>query len=554
LTRKVFWTWNIAITFCSFLLRFLIGPNPSYGAGHDDELMVRTANFLASGQWAGPYDQIGQVGLSKPIGYPLFLYVTHWIPFSPVEIVHLLILAGILFVFKELTFFGISRRLSVFLYLIFAFYPALFNESISRIYRDGFLAALTVWLLGLSLMSRRRSLQTTTSYRKRFSVIWIGFLIGLTFGVFLITKNTWHYIFALVLGILLIPCPKDGLKVELKKWLSATAIAVAPIILGVMLILFFVTTNNSKNYGVRLIDTYSYGSFPAAMKSIYAVKDSQDRPFLDVTKEMRAVIYEVSPTFSALKQHLELPDNEGWRGASCASSMAICDESAAWFPWDLREAVQKAGLGDTAVEFEKTFSKIQSDIDNACTEKKIACESKGLAPGLDSLDSLSPRIAINAFMYGTSELLKPGSGFATRAVSTNANITNDQIMLWNKVVNRLPISKFSSQYEVRAVFMTDVRQLLIKIYETFWIPLVLLAMLGYLLSYRRNWQIFTISSVLLASISILILELSLLEASSGVYMIPGSELYLICLIPLVFAFIALGLTQVIQHGRAFLSR
>lgn len=552
MTRKFFWAWNTAITFFSFLLRFLIGPNPWYGAGHDDELMVRTANFLTSGQWAGPYDQIGHVGLSKPIGYPLFLYLTHWIPLSPVDIVHLLILTGTLLVLKELSIFGVGRKLAVFLYLIFAFYPPLFNESISRIYRDGFLAALTVWLLGLSLMCRRKSLLTTTSYRKRFGVIWISFVIGLTFGVFLITKNTWHYVFALVFGLLLISFPKDGLRANVKRWFLSTTVAILPIILGVILILFFVTTNNSKNYGVRLIDTYSYGSFPSAMKSIYAVKDSQDRPFLDVTKEMRAVIYEVSPTFSALKQYLELPDNEGWRGASCASSMAICDESAAWFPWDLREAVQAAGLGDTPMEFEETFSKIRSDIDNACSVKKIDCDSKGLAPGLDSLDSLSPRIVINAFMYGTSELLKPGSGFATRAVSTNPNITSDQLELWDRVVNRLPIPKYSSSYEVRSFFLTDSRQLLIKIYETFWIPLVLLAILGYLLSIKGNRQIFTISSVLLASIAILVGELSLLEASSGVYMIPGAELYLICLIPLVFAFIALGLTQVIQQGRSFL--
>ena len=544
MSKKVFLIWIAFLASASVALRFLIGPNPLYGAAHDDQLMVQAAHYLSVGQWAGPYSVIGHLGLSKPLGYPLFLWAIRGIPLSPIDVAHIIFVGGMIFFLREMRSMSIPRSLLVILFGLFVFYPPLFNEPISRVYREGLLTALTIWIFAISLIFRRRIL-VYAEFRTRRNFLYLtntALLLGSLIGYFVITKNTWHFI-ALLISLTILSTTRQILKFS-RRFLHLVTLGLASvlaILLGITSIIAPIIMKNNQEYGVSLIDSYSYGAFPSALNSIYSVHDDQNRAYVDVTLAMRTEIYAVSPTFSLLKPYLELPESQGWRGSSCASAMAICDESAAWFPWDIRDAVQSAGLGTSASQFESTFKSISREIDTACQRKDLKCDQKGLAPGLDSLTSLSPRIVLNAFAYGVKELTNPISGLAPR--TTNANITPEQAELWNNTINRLPSARITSNYEAQSFFLYDLRKLTSDIYQIFWWPLILLSVVGYLFGFNLRNKKVLIGLTLLLSMMLLIFEISLLEASSGVYMIPGAQLYEICLIPLMFAFITLGLSR-----------
>ena len=516
----------------------------------DDELMVVFANNIIDGRWLGDYTELGHRGLAKPPGYAIFLVLTRWLPWAPTVSVHLLLLAGLWLVAHELRQLTLSRHLVAAFFIFVSFYPVWFNEPMSRIYRDGFLGALTMCLLGLSLLTRRQLSNVTHSHRPlwsmRFSSISQVLLpllaLGLLLGWFIITKNSWHFVVAMILGLWLSALPLRGSSLARQLRVGISALVIMLMTSG--LIIVSLVAKNNATYGVSQIDTFTQGPFADAMKVMYSVRDSENRPYVDITAKTREKMYSVSPTFSKLRPYLELAPEQGWRATSCQSAMKICDESGAWFPWDLRDAAQSAGLGKSALAFNATFDAIAEEISAGCRDKRILCERPGLAPGLDSLDSLSPRAVGNAFLYGVGELLNPESGRSSRPISEV--ITEPQARLWNRVANDLPPASFATEYEANTYFLVDARLALGAVYESVW-PLIFVTGLvglfwGLFNRLTRRHSVMGLG-LLLAS-AIFIVQLALIEASSGVYMIPGGQMYMLCLYPLVFAGILFGISSI----------
>ena len=147
MNRREFRLLSSAVLMVSILLRYLVQPNPLYGATHDDELMVRMAASILRGDWLGSYSDHGHMILSKPAGYPLFLAWSHFLPWAPTVTVHLILLSGVILVARELRAMGLGRGTVLFFITISSLHPQWFGSQMSRIYRDGFLAALV--FLGL---------------------------------------------------------------------------------------------------------------------------------------------------------------------------------------------------------------------------------------------------------------------------------------------------------------------------------------------------------------------------------------------------------------------
>lgn len=553
MSKRLFHLLLLVSSGLSILLRAAVPPFPIYNSMFDDELMVVFANNIIDGQWLGDYTELGHRGLAKPPGYAIFLVLTRWLPWAPTVSVHLLLLAGLWLITHELRQLTLSRYLVVAFFIFVAFYPIWFNEPMSRIYRDGFLGALTMSLLGLALLTRRQLSTLSLSHRplrsmgfRSVSRLLLPLLaLGLLFGWFIITKNSWHFVVAIILGLWLsaLPLRRSSLAGQLRLGISALVI----VFVTTGLIVFSLAAKNNAAYGVTQMDTFTQGPFADAMKVMYSVRDNENRPYVDITAKMREKMYSVSPTFSKLRPYLELAPEQGWRATSCQSAMKICDESGAWFPWDLRDAVQSAGLGKSASAFNATFEAIAKEISAGCREKRILCERPGLAPGLDSLDSLSPRVIGNAFLYGVGELLNPDSGRSSRPVSQS--ITESQAQLWNRVARDLPPASFATDYEANSYMLVDARRVLGAMYGAIW-PLIFITGLGGLflgLSKRLTRRHSVIGIGLLFASAIFVGQLALIEASSGVYMIPGGQMYMICLYPPVFVGIVLGLSNVITR-------
>jgi hypothetical protein len=389
----------------------------------------------------------------------------------------------------------------------------------------------------------------TDSARKE-KIIGISCCVGLTTGLFYITKPSWHFLLPIYAGILfwsewkgIFRNPRQVI-LRSKKYLLATGVA----FVSFLLLPGFVMIENHRNYGVFATDSFSSGNFPEAMKAIYSAKERVNRPYIDSTAEARNDLYQVSPTMRKLKDFLELPIDNGWRSQPCHSDLGVCDESGAWFPWEFRDAIEKSGLGNTAEEFEVTAGKIASEIRSGCRTRTIDCEREGIAPGLDSLDTLSPKVLLDSFGKGVQFLVNPSTGYQERGEFRD--LTNETVSLWTSTIKGLPPRVFATSYESNDLFLGDIRKLLSQMYATFWIPLLLITFIGLIVPSLRpsrglqsNFRIAGFSVI--CAIFILILQISMLQASSGYYMSFGGDLYLLPLHSLLLILIPVGIHRLL---------
>lgn len=554
----VFRTYVAFVLFLSVGFRALIPPSPGYGATHDDELMVNLTHQLLLGNWLGSYESLGHLTHSKPPGYPLFLAISHVFPWAPTITTHLILLLGILVIAREFRLLGISRPLTLAFVAFSSFAPYWYWDQMSRIYRDGFLAALTFLIIGLTLVARRLILQISNEHqtRDRINLGLIVLSIGGAIGWYYITKPSWHAILFFVLiitGLSVLQISGISKKRKLVLLPSLVVLLIAP----TLAVTNYVENKNYEIYGVREIDTFAHGEFPRAMKLMYGIEDKQDRKYVDINLAMRDEMYEISPTARKLQPYLELPDGTGWRGQPCATDLKICDESAAWFPWDLRDAAQAASPSESAIDFEETFRLIADDIEIACHQEKIKCEAGGIAPGLDSIDSISKRDFVEALSLSFLILAKMDSGDFTRG--DNSGVDKDRIQLWGDSINGLPSINAPETYERNNAVMGDTRRLLSVPYEFGWIVLLLVSLFGLIVNTGSGQQskasstlrVVGITSVL--SFGMLSSQLSLLEATSGMYMKFGGAVYLLSAAPFQIMWISAGMVRLVTWMRQVLS-
>jgi hypothetical protein len=507
---------------------------------------------LLNGQWLGSYDEMGHLVLSKPAGYSLFLAWTNWMPWAPTVTVHAVLLSGFILIWREFRAMQMPREFLIGCHLFVSFAPIWFSETMSRIYRDGLLAALTVLFIGL-LLWMRRCLVNVGQYKhldikKMKWLLLSASTIGLSAGYFVIIKPSWHFLIVIFLVFLAESYFTNFRKMPKNRIIKIYFSAVIVVTLSYNILPTYIKIQNHNHFGVFAIDSFSKGNYPEAMKAIYGVADKQKRPYIDSTRESRTQIYLVSPTMKRLEAFLELPDDNGWRSQPCHSDLGVCDESGAWFPWEVRDAIEKAGLGDTAIEFEETTGKIATEIRSACQQDEIECEDEGIAPGLDSIDSLSPRVVVDAFAKGFQFILNPMTGSQERG--EYKELSDEVKNLWDSTIKGLPPREFATNYESNDLFAGDLRKSLGLFYSAIWIPLFLIAIVGLFLNKRSAPSDLAITLQVLGigfglGISILMLQIALLQASSGYYMNSGGDLYLLPLHPLVMLIMVVGVFRLL---------
>jgi len=535
---------TVTVICTSIVLRYLALPNPLYGATHDDELMVRLGASILRGDWLGNYSDRGHMLLSKPAGYPLFLAWTHFLPWAPTMTVHLVLLAGILLVARELRYMNMSRTFVLLFIALSALHPQWFGAEMSRIYRDGLLAALTFLGLGLSLRLGR--ILPTWIQRKpsrgrvAVEVIIVSLLSGLTLSWSIATKPGWYplAVVMLILSTRRIICIR---RINWAIWLPRLAATAVVGVIGVTSIVGYVMKQNQRHFGISQLDSFSAGTFPAALNKWSSVESNDSRKYIIVDASQRKRVYAISPTAKKLEPFLDVAPGVGWRSAACNSPLKICDESAAWFVWDLRDAMHSAGLDTSAKQFEASFAQISRDITNACRTKTFRCSNSGIAPGVISLGEMSKREVIDAYATAIDWLISPSIGYTTRGgVAPDGSVTKD----WDQVVRGLPDRTALSTYRPEVAAIGNTISLLQSLYAIFWPLLILVAMLGFITNFFRKERIHglpLISLVAIFGIILFIGQLALLEASSGMYLTAGKPLYLLPAFPFLLLTISIEL-------------
>ena len=390
----------------SLSLRTMVPPNILPNSPHDDLLGVQLARELLRGQWLGPWNN--RV-LAKPPGYSIFLAVIHPLGIPPTVAVHILYL---LLGFYAIHLLGRSGRLapahplvSRGLFLLFAFNPSVFGGDFSRIYRVSLnsIAALLYVLAFLHLLLILKRVRPGPAVPRR-AIALPSLLLGLAYAAMLLTRTEAYWVLLPSMVVLLLivvgDCfwrrhPPEGTRgLTLYPLIASVAISSTAAVLPLALVRYA----NKAAYGVAEIDNLRSGNFAKAVNLWTSVRDGRDsRSFIAISRGQREAVYATSPTAATLRSLLETPPGVGWKTHSCVAT-GVCDESGAWFVFELRDAAVTAGGLTDEVAFQEFFGKIAADISTACRAGRLNCGRAGFTPGARDLAEYSRKQLLDTSM------------------------------------------------------------------------------------------------------------------------------------------------------------
>ena len=531
----------------SMSLRFLVPQTAGGNSPHDDFLAVTQARNILDGNWLGAWD--GRT-LSKPAGYPIFLAMVHFTHLSPSFVIHFiyltLILALVLRCMKvaNLQPFLVYGRI---FFLILAFNPTVFGSQFSRTLRTSLttvliLAFLLNVILFYSKIVEPEKLKSQRNIQKMF------LLHGSFFGfiyfclIFTRTEAIW-LLYPTIAGIviLLAYLYKKSLKFSKKVITRFLLMGIVAGCTSFGMPYLLVSQANKNAYGSAMVESYYSGEYARAFKLWEGVKDGEDpRLFITVSKDQRSAVYNISTTAALLEPYLDGAPNTGWKIQSCNSQLNVCDESALWFGWELRDAAIAAGNLKNESEFQRFFKQIADDIEMACDEKSLNCGPPGLTSGAKSLTAYPPRLLLDTTVKMIDATLNYLSGDIT--FSNIGEPTTQPI--WKSVVN---FKEYSSKNDIsRWIVMGNTLKFLNQIYKNLiWILFILTILSLLTIKTLRNINKTQFLTVYLFTCLILYwLGLSVLETSLG-FEGPVNG-YTVIVQPILLLTLSLGSLEVIS--------
>ncbi len=364
-------TWWVIIVLISLRLLFTANAPISIRAHLqvDDEFYTSSANFIAEGQWLGPYDH---TTLAKMPGYPIILAGFKLVGISTRLGQDLLLVAASLALFgvMSLVRFGLLFRLCALGAILFS--PATLSAgSMAYVLRESVYPSLTIIVLCAGLGT------VVPGGMKRRLICSMG--LGLSLALYWQIREEGIWIVpALVLmavaGILLNPGAKGS---RIRSTATILLLSVLPIGLlfggriGVMEL-------NRKYYGVAIETELKSPEFVAAIGAIQRVKPKSRLPYEPVDRETMEGIAKVSPAFAEILPILRGPTNRNSHPPTENNERTLDV-----LKWVVRRAASRKGHHRNAEVARDYYLRLATQINDACDSGKI--------PADERRDSLAPR-------------------------------------------------------------------------------------------------------------------------------------------------------------------
>jgi hypothetical protein len=319
-------------------------------AAHDDFLFIENARNVAEFRWLGSYTN---ARLAKGSGYPLWLALNSWFHAPVLLTQHLLYLAACLATTAALREHVGRRWIRGAIFLLLALNPATYTEHVTRTVREGIYPALALFIAAGVIGSVGANLS-------RGWLVTLGFFLAW----FRITREEWPWILPLVgIGVAVfllraIPAEKDERRRRLAWGLAPAGMLVATLV--------GVCTLNFIRYDFFGTTDFTDGNYPKAVSALYRVTPPNWRQYVAVSRETRAMLYEVSPAFRELKPFLEGPTGDIWARITADNRMPVPEGEIAygWFQWAIRDAVHQAGY-DTEAKTQAYYQRLTAEIQAA---------------------------------------------------------------------------------------------------------------------------------------------------------------------------------------------
>ena len=539
-----------AVTGLGLLLRLVTPTFPvAQGGMFDDELMVANAHAILAGDWLGAWRHLT---LAKPAGYPLLLVIAWWAGLPPPVAAWIVLAIGALLVFTALRALRVPFGLAIVVYAALILDPTLLGIPGSRVYRDAFLASLTVVALGASMwvgLAFRRDHRAASWWRRAVPA---ALLLGISLGWLYITKSqTVYVVLPLVAGIAVAMAATSSLhwRRQIRQIVIVAAVvgvAAAAPILGVV-------AANSSYYGYPATEDFYGGGYADAWDAFARVEAGPPRKFVPVTRAQRLAIYAVSPTAARLAPYLELPPGAGWRSSSC-QVMGICDESGAWFVWDLRDAVVHAGLGPNEPAFQASLRQMAREIRAACDDGRLRCSSYPAPLGSPPVD----RIEASGILAGVWDATRAAAGIADKQqrVGYVPPIQEQSAALWRATVVGIGSGPDSAVMQRRIAISEPIVHGLAWLYElaiiVLGLPIVAFCVI-HLAFGRSRRRLSAMALVCLAAFLLGVLILGIQGAASAPFYASDPR-YALPASPLLVLGVALGAVSAALSARSALIR
>lgn len=336
---------------------------------YDDDLMVKMAESIRSGNWLGEYDSNTLV---KGPFFPFLLALINYIGLSYINVMNIIyIMACAYFIYTIKNLFK-SKISLLIIYILLIFNPVSYASwTLQRVYRNGITLAQVLFIIG--------SMYTLYERRNQKSIkglIVFPIIAGLALSSLWLTREDGIWILPFVLMVIIITIVSlivknriDNIKkIRINKNLVLKLItAVLPMIL-LIVSLNIVRLVNKNYYGVSVYNEISDGYFGKVIKIMYSVKTDENIEYVTVTRKKLNMLYEQSETLNSIKNELEKSMN-AWDGADRKPGDGQVEDG--WFWWALKSAVEEKGMYENAEMANEFYKKIYEEIDTAIKEGNL---------------------------------------------------------------------------------------------------------------------------------------------------------------------------------------
>ena len=355
--------FKIGIIFISliyFVFTSVQNPIFYYKAGYDDLYMLASAMFMLDLDWLGPFSG---VTLTKGIGTPVFIAIANTLGLTFLQAQFLLYLgAAILFV-NVLKKVIKSDFVRLILFFVILFNPVIYDVELLRIYRDSINSSFLLYVVAFSF-------GIFFNYRENIKKI-IPYMIG--FGIFstcmAITREEAIWIAPFTIGSSVITClfiifDKNCLD-KLKKIL----LYLIPITIYILTI-FVICLLNKIAYGEFIRIENNSKPFKDFMKAVSSVDVENPNILVPLPKEAREKLYEVSPSFSELKDYFE---NGG--GSEFADAGSVEGEiENGWLSWAIISGVHEQGYDSDLKSLNDYYRRVTKEVNEAYEDGRLKKE------------------------------------------------------------------------------------------------------------------------------------------------------------------------------------
>jgi hypothetical protein len=476
------WTVAALASVLSVMLRLGI-PFTHGGAFVDDRLYLRSASYLAQGQWLGPFDQYT---LLKGPAYPAFVAAMYrsGMPLKVGEqLTHLLAAAAV-----AMCVWVVTRRSVVALavYVVLAFDPVNFDTWASRATRDSWYSSLTLLLIATVFLA----VYAAVTHARLPWVVLAAVIAGVTAGVFSLCREEtmWIAPTLLVVGVGLPFCvvvrwwfrkPRTQMHGgRVLRGLGRVALVAAIIgVLGAAAIMR-VTTMNERQYGVAVTSDLVYGSYGRAYADWRRVAGGVSTPDDPITRTQREAVYAVSPLARSLQPYLDPPEG-------CLLPRRPCAEHV----WKgLRNAAAILGYFRTGSGSQRFFGELDAQIQAGCDSGQLQCTPR-LPTQLQSLQLFSSGQFLD-FMrkWGSKTMTSTGYYELPPGYRSELGTARMQTQL-AQIVRGIPATLPEAEEQVRTFMSNDwPYRFLSRLYTPLLPVLVVVALVGLLIPIvRPRW-------------------------------------------------------------------